>query len=158
MVGKKTDTLSSVPSMVYGPKSGDVAIPARPCLPVPPLLYVVIYILYIINARYIIIYFELFYILLFSGEPVRVAKFMIQCIEPNPPRGCDMESAKRDPPRGRGWQRVARISKDFLQPLPEADDIRARPRWKTCAVVGAASLRSSNARLASRIKYEAWNN
>ena len=49
------------------------------------------------------------------GEPVRVAKYMFQCLEPNPPRGCDLEAAKRDPPRGRGWQRVARISKEFLQ-------------------------------------------
>eukprot|EP00959_Pyramimonas_sp_CCMP1952_P111476 2331903-Pyramimonas_sp.AAC.1 len=50
-----------------------------------------------------------------TGEPVRVAKYMFQCLEPNAPRGCDLEAAKRDPPRGRGWQRVARISKDFLQ-------------------------------------------
>jgi hypothetical protein len=34
-----------------------------------------------------------------KGEPVRVAKYMFQCLEPNPPRGCDLEAAKRDPPR-----------------------------------------------------------
>jgi len=70
------------------------------------------------------------------GEPVRVAKYMFQCLEPNPPRGCDLEAAKRDPPRGRGWQRVARISKEFLQALPEADEVRSRARWQSCAVVG----------------------
>jgi hypothetical protein len=34
-----------------------------------------------------------------KGEPVRVAKYMFQCLDPNPPRGCDLDAAKRDPPR-----------------------------------------------------------
>jgi hypothetical protein len=34
-----------------------------------------------------------------DGEPVRVAKWMFQCIEPNPPRGCDVDAARSHPPR-----------------------------------------------------------
>ncbi|KAK3266862.1 hypothetical protein CYMTET_24549 [Cymbomonas tetramitiformis] len=71
-----------------------------------------------------------------KGSPVRVAKYMFQCLDPKPPRGCDLAAAKRDPPRGRGWQRVARISKEFLELLPEHDIVQDLPAYKTCAVVG----------------------
>ena len=71
-----------------------------------------------------------------KGSPVRVAKYMFQCIGPSPPRGCDTDAAKADPPRGRGWQRVGTVTKDWLDSLPPTDEIRARERWHTCAVVG----------------------
>lgn len=76
----------------------------------------------------------------YAGEkrdsPVRVAKYMFQCIGPSPPRGCDTDAAKADPPRGRGWQRVGTITKDWLDSLPATDEVRGRGRWRTCAVVG----------------------
>jgi hypothetical protein len=34
-----------------------------------------------------------------AGEPVRVAKWMFQCVEANPPRGCDVDAARSHPPR-----------------------------------------------------------
>mmetsp|Transcript_43600 Transcript_43600/g.52740 ORF Transcript_43600/g.52740 Transcript_43600/m.52740 type:complete len:500 (-) Transcript_43600:385-1884(-) len=75
-----------------------------------------------------------------KGSPVRVAKFMIQCLDKSPPRGCDAKAAKLNPPRGRGWQRVARISKEFLALLPETDTLRDRletkRKYTSCAVVG----------------------
>jgi len=67
---------------------------------------------------------------------VRVAKYMSQCLTPSQPRGCDGAAAAADPPRGRGWQRVARITKDWLDSLPAKDDMRLQARWRTCAVVG----------------------
>ena len=70
------------------------------------------------------------------GAPVRVAKYMSQCVEPNPPRGCDLEVARMDPPRGRGWQRVGRITREWLQQLPATDAVRDASTWKSCAVVG----------------------
>jgi hypothetical protein len=50
-------------------------------------------------------------------SPVRVAKYMSQCVTPSPPRGCDTDAAKADPPRGRGWQRVGTVTKAGLVAL-----------------------------------------
>ena len=31
------------------------------------------------------------------NSPIRVAKYMSQCLSDSPPRGCDLEAAKADP-------------------------------------------------------------
>ena len=71
------------------------------------------------------------------NSPIRVAKYMSQCISYNPPRGCDLEAAKADPPRGRGWQRVARITKELLHEFPVVDTrFKGFQKYKSCAIVG----------------------
>ena len=71
------------------------------------------------------------------NSPIRVAKYMSQCLSDSPPRGCDIEAAKADPPRGRGWQRVARITKELLHEFPVVDTrFKGFQKYKTCAIVG----------------------
>jgi hypothetical protein len=71
------------------------------------------------------------------NSPIRVAKYMSQCISDSPPRGCDLEAAKADPPRGRGWQRVARITKELLHEFPAVDShFKGFRKYKTCSIVG----------------------
>jgi hypothetical protein len=77
------------------------------------------------------------------NSPIRVAKYMSQCLSDSPPRGCDLEAAKADPPRGRGWQRVARITKELLHEFPVVDTrFKGFQKYKSCAIVGnGGSLR-----------------
>ena len=71
------------------------------------------------------------------NSPIRVAKYMSQCLSDSPPRGCDLEAAKADPPRGRGWQRVARITKELLHEFPVVDTrFKGFQKYKSCAIVG----------------------
>ena len=70
------------------------------------------------------------------NAPVRVAKYKIQCLDPNPPRGCDLSAASGAKPRGRGWDRVGLVVPRFINALPETDFIKSFPQFETCAVVG----------------------
>ena len=70
------------------------------------------------------------------NAPVRVAKYKIQCLDPNPPRGCDLGAATGEKPRGRGWDRVGLVNPRFLASLPETDFVKNFPMFASCAVVG----------------------
>uniref|UniRef100_A0A061R6Q7 Beta-galactoside alpha--sialyltransferase 2 n=1 Tax=Tetraselmis sp. GSL018 TaxID=582737 RepID=A0A061R6Q7_9CHLO len=75
-------------------------------------------------------------------EPIRIPKFKSQCAfdqwpsPSSPPRGCDTAAATGDPPRSRGYDRIAVAKPELLKLLPPQDVFRQMPKFKTCAVVG----------------------
>ena len=50
------------------------------------------------------------------------------------------QAALGDPPRSRGYDKIGRVNKFFLQLLPQTDAFKAMPKFKTCAVVSEAFL------------------